>query len=448
MRHRRVLALSLIACLTFNARPSRAAEDEEPTTGPKRPARPVFSVEVKTAYRYSSEVDFAVAAPVTPDFLRPGETTLHLRTPDAGGSFEVSNVALGVAHDLTPDIAAAVKVHVLDLHARNPSSTRERVFVREAWVRFGHKYEALAAAPGSSFYALVGLAPRFSKQQVRQFESYGLWGTAVGRFEQTQLQVGGSFGKAVYWRAHVANRNPVFLRDTNALAGDNGTPERVPGSVDPIFESGFPILYDTLPQDVTGEVELGGGLGVRILDEDGENGVDVLGWYFRGQLEDRARIRNTFYEGDLELLRGNHLALDFSGDDKTEYGANLEAKFGRLHLFGQYVQQEIAGLERNGLEAEAALRVPLGGLFLSGDRPVLNWVSFAFRYSNVDNQFTIPKGFVAPSMGWDWRKFDFGIRVGIIRDVDLTAEHSRHDMITAKGTFHPDETLVTLRVGI
>jgi len=39
--------------------------------------------------------------------------------------------------------------------------------------------------------------------------------------------------------------------------------------------------------------------------------------------------------------------------------------------------------------------------------------------------------------------------MGLLRDVDLTVEFSRHDMIVPTvGTLHPDEFLVTLRVGL
>ena len=56
-----------------------------------------------------------------------------------------------------------------------------------------------------------------------------------------------------------------------------------------------------------------------------------------------------------------------------------------------------------------------------------------------------PPGFVAPSTGWDWRKFDYGVRIGIVRGLDLTAEYARHDATTRRGFVHPDEWLVTLR---
>jgi hypothetical protein len=48
---------------------------------------------------------------------------------------------------------------------------------------------------------------------------------------------------------------------------------------------------------------------------------------------------------------------------------------------------------------------------------------------------------------WDWTKVDAGFRVGIVREVDLTAEYSWNDARARTTTLHPDEALVTLRVG-
>jgi hypothetical protein len=50
----------------------------------------------------------------------------------------------------------------------------------------------------------------------------------------------------------------------------------------------------------------------------------------------------------------------------------------------------------------------------------------------------------APSVGWVWKKYDFGVRVGIVRGIDVTAEYQRNT--TWFDTLHPDEALVTLRL--
>ncbi len=398
--------------------------------------------EIKLNARGSSPEEVRVTTPTGVVFER---------TVSPHGSFEISDIVLIGEADLTPDIAAKVELHFLDLYNRNPTSTDEKIAVRQAWLRLGQKYEPFRKVPGTSVYLQMGKAPRFSKQLVRRLESYGLWGTAVGRLEEIGVEAGGTFGKFVYWRAHVVNGNPLFMRDPNALAGDNGTPDREPGrNVPTVYQSGFPILYDTKAGDLNfrGKFQYGGGLGFRFLSDGGRNGVDVLGWYFRRTLADRVAIDGTFYSGDLRLLQGLLTpSLPLQGRDKIEYGANLEARFAGASLYGQIVRQEIAGLVRKGFEVEVAYRIPLNGLFVSGDSPVINWVAPTLRFSSIDNQFSAPPGFVAPSFGWDWEKTDYGLRVGILRGVDLTAEYSRHAATARTRTVRPDEFLMTLRAG-
>ena len=86
----------------------------------------------------------------------------------------------------------------------------------------------------------------------------------VGRFEMPQVQAGGALGSHAYWRAQVGRGNPLFYRDTNVLAGDNGVGAR--GSTAPVaYETGFPILYDAKMDelDTHGQLEWGVGLGLR-----------------------------------------------------------------------------------------------------------------------------------------------------------------------------------------
>jgi hypothetical protein len=366
------------------------------------------------------------------------------------GSAEISNVALIGEADFTPDISAKVEIHFIDLYNRNPTSSDDRVFLREAWVRFGKKYEPLQPQPGTTLYLQLGKAPRFTKQVVRRLESYGLWGTAVGRFEEMGAEAGGSLGPLLYWRASVASGNPLFFRDPNALAGDNGTPERTVGSTTPVvYQSGFPILYDAKTNDVNlnGKFQFGGGMGVRLVDPATKNGVDIVGWYFHRTLADRAPIRGSFYGGDLRLLQGFAVPLPYSGNEKWEAGANLEARYGPVHLYGQYVYQNIAELVRKGFEFEASWRIPLNGLFASGDESVVNWIAPTVRYSKIDNEFEIPIGYVAPSVGWYWDKYDAGVRIGIIRGIDLTAEYALNNATAPTRVLHPNEFLLTLRAG-
>ncbi|MFN7989602.1 MAG: hypothetical protein U0529_19160 [Thermoanaerobaculia bacterium] len=374
------------------------------------------------------------------------------RTPDPGSSFEVSTVNLIGEGELTKSLFAKVEIHFIDLYNRNPTSTADEVRVREAWLRFGKRIDGLKPWDGTSFYLQAGKAPRFAKQLTRRLESYGLWGTAVNRFEEIGVEAGGTLGNVLYWRAAAANGNPVFMRDPNALAGDNGTPDRTDLARlgESPYNSGFPILYDAQANDarLSGRAQVGGGLGLRVVSADGKKGIDVLGWIYHRQLADSVPIEGTIYAGDLDTIDGvPPRSLPIDGRDKTEGGVNVEARWERLSLFGQYVYQDLAGLVRKGYEVEAGYRFPLNGLFAVGDQPWFNWVQPAVRVSRIQNDFSAPAGFAAPSFAWDWTKVDFGVRVGIVRNVDLTAEYARNDMKTKGGVLHPDELLVTLRAG-
>lgn len=436
-------ALVILPALSLAAAPLRAQEGL--LGGTLASDKLKLTAEVKVNGRSSSDVSFVF----TPAAVgRP----IEMRTVSPHGGFEIQNLALTLEARFTPGITAKAVVHVLDLYNRNPSSSDDRIFLREAWGRFGTKYEALQVPPGSSLYLQIGKAPRFSKQIDRHLESYGLWGTAVGRFEEVGAELGGSLGKNVYLRASVASANPLFFRDTNALAGDNGSPERA--SFDTAdkspYNSGFPILYDAkaLDSPFQGSYQYGGGLGTRFrFGSEGRDGVDVLAWVFRRSLADHVTLRGTIYSGDLDLLHGfpGGVSLPVSGNEKIEYGANLVFRLGGLNLFGQVIRQEIAGLVRKGYEAEAAFRIPLYGLFASGDQSVINWIQPVVRLSQITNDFDAPAGFVAPSMAWDWFKLDGGLRIGIVRGVDLTAEYARHDMILKTRVLHPDEFLATFR---
>jgi hypothetical protein len=411
-----------------------------------------FWMEAKAHARHSTDLETRLFFPFPPDFIPAGRTDIKQRTVDPGGALELSNVAFLGEGEVSPGVAAKVSVHVLDKYNRNPTSSDERVFVREAWIRFGRRPAALEGERGSPLYVLAGLAPRFSKLETRGLETYGMWATAVGRFENPQLQLGGALGRHVYWRGQAGMGNPLFFRDTNVLAGDNGTPQHVPGSVDPFFESGFPIFYDAKVSDLTtnGRFEWGAGLGVRKGGEDDAPGFrfDGLLWYFHRTLADQARLPGTFYEGDLDLLRGVGFPLPFEGDDKHDLGINVAARAGRFRVDGQLVRQGIAGLVRRGFDLEAAAVFDLPGLFLVGETPIGNWLRPVLRVSIIDNLFDSPREYPALSVKWDWRKYDVGVRMGLLRGVDLTLEYSRHDMIVRDETLHPDEVLVTLRFAL
>src|SRR5262249_53918783 len=110
----------------------------------------------------------------------------------------------------------------------------------------------------------------------------------------------------------------------------------------------------------------------------------------------------------------------------------------------QIVDQTIAGLRRSGLETEIGWRAEVPG-FLLGETPVVRWVQPTVRFSMIDNHFEAPPLYPAPSVAWDWRKLDLGVRVGIIPGVDAVAEYAYNDVSTHPGKLHPNEFLLTLR---
>jgi hypothetical protein len=430
----------VIVCAVLSLAAVGQAQTPAPSPSPQPSTSSEFRLrlEMKTHARFSRDV-------------QPGQSQVFERTVDEGSSLELSNLAVSGEGRLSSGVSAKLELHFLDLYNRNPTSSDDRVFVREAWLRLGPKQEWFEPLEGTNAYLQFGMAPRFTRITARPLESYGLWSTAVGRFEQMQLQFGGSIGSRVYWRAQVGNGNPLFFRDPNALAGDNGPPERVPGNVRPAYQSGFPILYDTKAPDlnVRGRFEWGAGLGYRRAGaEAGPSDLEVLAWYFRRSLADEARIRGTFYGGDLDLLRGVAFPLPFVGRDRSELGLNFGARSDRWRLVGQLVRQDIAQLVRRGFEIEGSVLFGLPEALQVDETPIANWIRPVIRVSFIDNQFTAPFEFPAPSVAWDWLKWDIGARLGLLRDVDLTLEYARNSARTGTETLHPDEVLLTLRVGV
>ncbi len=434
------ISLALLALL-FSGRVVAQEKDKVETPPPVavQPEEFHFGGEIKAGYRWSE----ALESPIfTPAFQVRG----LMRTPDSGSSFEIQHLAVSGEGEVTSGVFAKFEVRFLDLYNRNPISTDDKVFVRQAFVRFGEKPEVLSDEPGSKFYALFGMAPRFSKQTTRHLETYGLWGTAVGRFEQPQLEIGASLGPHFYARAMVGSGNPLFLRDTNVLAGDNLSD--APSNPKATYELGFPILSDANVGElnVKGHAETGFGLGGRWGGSESSR-LDVLAWYFGRRLADSARFRGTDYLGELSVLRGAGFPIPTTGDKRHEWGVNVQGKTRGLRLFGQWVDQDLAGAGRYGVEAEVAYIFRLSGLFLVGESPFGNWIQPTFRFSWTHNQFTIPVAYPRLSVGWPWKKYDFGLRVGLVRNVDLTAEYAFHQVFrtAALPNLPMKEFVMTLR---
>ncbi len=430
------------------AQEEAAAEEEAPSaSSPKLE----FGLEAKANFRHSEDNRFPVSLP--PQFLPPGQPVVFEETVSAGSHFELSNVTLFVDAAWGDGLAAHGKVDFIDLYDRNPTSTDKKVDVDEAWIRFGVEPEPAVLATRSGVYLKVGKFPKFERQDDRHLESYGLVSTAFNRFEDAGAELGINLGRHFYLKASATQGNPVFIRDPNALAGDNGTPERQqqPTKPNTAFQSGIVILYDAEIEDVDvdGELETGAGVGFRLADEEGRNGLDVLAWGYRRKLAETVDLEGTFYGGDIDVLNGPFdvdPALPIKDDDKQEAGANVWLYWGGFSFFGQYVDQELAGLPRTGIEGEVAWRFELPLVWAVGDRQLFTSVAPAVRYSKLDNDFRNQRPTSAPSLAWDWEKIDAGLRIGVFSGVDLTVEYADNRFILGSGAKRENnEFLATLR---
>ena len=402
--------------------------------------------ELKAHGRWSEDDRFPLAFPFPPDFVPKGQPDVAMQTVSPGASLEVSKALLHLDVEMPRSIAAHIKIGFIDLYGRNPTSTDQTVNVEEAWVAFGRKRGWLEPFSGSSLYLLFGKAPKFERQPFRRLESYGLVSTALNRFNDIQVQAGGSLGSHAYVFGQVSVGNPIFMRDPNALAGDNGTDP--PPDPDPKLHSGFPILYHAEVEELSydGRFEYGGGGGLRFVSADLRRGLDVLGYYYERRLADGARLRGTFYKGDLRLIDGSGTAgigLPITGDRRDKYGASADLRLGELSAFAQLAHETIAGLPRTGYELEAGYRIVFGDLADPSD--LFPAIQPAIRYSRLVNDFKAPPLFVAPSFAWDWAKLDAGVRVTILKRLDLTLEYAHHDIKASRKIKH-DEALATLRV--
>jgi hypothetical protein len=426
--------------------PAQESDAPPPSSRPKLR----LGLEAKGNYRQSTENRFPVPFPFPPEQLPPGQTRGFEATVDAGSHFEVSNVSLFGDAAWGSWLTAHAKIDFIDLYDRNPTSTGQKVDVDEAWVRLGAEPLPATLAARSGAYLKLGKFAKFERQNDRHLESYGLVSTAFNRFEETGGELGAHLGRHVYLKLRAAAGNPVFMRDPNALAGDNGTPELLHPNPDPSLKSGIVILYNAHDAnfDLHGKLETGAGIGWRLADEEGQNGLDLLAWANRRKLAKTVTLHGTFYGGDIDLLNGpfDRFSFAITNNEKREAGGNVWIYFGGLSLFGQYVDQDLAGLPRTGLEGEAAWRFDLPLVWAAGGRQLFTFIAPAVRYSRLDNAFRNPKQTPSPSFSWDWQKIDLGLRCGLFPGVDLTAEYADNRFILATGARRSNnEYLTTLR---
>lgn len=411
-----------------------------------------WGFEGQANYRYSEDKAFPVKFPFDSSQLPEGQDVGLLETVDPGSHVELSILTLRLTATLGRSIEAHAKVDFIDLHERNPTSGDKDVDVDELWVRFGRETPPARLAEGYGAYLKIGKFGHFERQNDRHLESYGLVSTAFNRLEDTGLEAGFDLGRHLYFKASATQGNPVFIRDPNALAGDNGIDELLQGpNPDPALGSGIVILYDAEVEDldVDGKLELGAGLGWRWEDSSGTGGGDVLVWAYRRDLADTVDLKGTFYGGDLDILLGplNLFPLPVTNDRKEEVGANFWFYRGGFSFFAQYVDQDLAGLGRIGYEGEVAYRFDLPVRWAVAGRQLFPSIAPAFRYSKLDPDIVGgDEAYPAPSVRWDWEKYDIGVRLGILSQIDLTLEYAANRFVLGSGkTASNDEFLTSLR---
>lgn len=442
------LALRLVASIAVALGPgalaasaaTQGAAPSEPENGPSLR----FGVEAKSHYRDSDHTRLP-----TPFFVA-GEQ-VFMETVSPGRHVEVSVVTLFLDARWGELLSGRVKLDLLDLHDRNPTSTDRNLAVDEAWLRFGRETlpGLLPASPGA--YLKIGKFGKKERQNDRHLETYGLAATAFNRFEDVGIEAGADLGRRLYLKGSLTQGNPLFMRDPNALAGDHGTPARLdPGPPEPALGTGIPILYDARLEDFSarGDLQKGVAVGARLGGDGSALGAEVMVFGYRRELADTVPIHGSRYGGDLDLLLGpgNQLPFPIEGRRKEEVGANLWIYIEGFSFFGQYVDQEIAGLPRIGWETEVAWSFELPVRWAVAGRQLFPFVAPAVRYSFLDPRFEGPPVTPSPSFSWEWSKLDAGVRLGILPGVDLTVEYARNRFILRSGReVANDELLTTLR---
>lgn len=399
-----------------------------------------YRFELRGNFRDSHEERFALKFPFPPEFLPVGQTVGFEQTVDPGRHAELSvaQVRLDLAYRQL--LTAHVQFHGQDKYRRNPTSEDRKTDFDELWVRLGPKPEFLERPSGTSAFVQFGKFPHMERQPIRLLESYGVASTAFNRFEDVGVMAGGSFGQNLYWRLTGTSGNPLYFRDTNALAGDNGVKAllQLPHP-DPRLKSGFPIFYNAETEGYalkTKQMQFGQAVGYRWQNDAQTFGFDAIAFHYRRAMPFEEHLTGTFYGADIDLLDGPDgagISLPIHGNRKEETGARVYMEWQHLTAIGQFTKQQIAGLHRQGEEVEIGYQ--------------FGRVQPAIRWSALQNSFKGPRTFVAPSVWWNWIKIDYGVRVNIIRNTDLTVERARHN-IAAPVKLDLGETLVTLRVRV
>ena len=399
-----------------------------------------FRFEAKVNFRDSQQ---AIAFPPPLPSFEPNTLTPILETVDEGANAEVSLISVAGKWQFAESWQLSFKVDAVDLYDRNPTSTDDEIDIDNFILRYGDTVTATNIPSSNNYYVQLGKFKKFEQQRERRSESYGLVSTAFNRFEDSGIEAGFDLPSGLYGRFSFTTGNPLFLRDTNALAGDNGTQQSLEEfSLSSELNSGFPIFYDAEVEDfdLSSDPELGLGLGYRWHSNNKNQKLDILAFHYERDLSETRELTGSFFGGDLDLFQldeipgSEQIRLPFSGNEKTESGVNLWYNYGDFSLFSQYVDQDLAGLDRDGFEVEVSYAFKWHTNII----PVI-------RYSELNNNFSSPAGFATPSLQWNWRKIDYAINVDITDNLRLIVEYADNEIETGGRIIDQNEFLMTLR---
>jgi hypothetical protein len=416
-----------------------APQEQAPALEAAAPARRFkLGVELKANYRHSSDVRFDYPLP---DGIHTQETV------DPGSHAEVSMLALLADYDPAPLWHAHLRFNGVNLYYRNPTSTDHQYDLAELWLRFGRETGAAVVPERAGGYLKLGKFQRPERHLERPLESYGLVATAFNLFEDAGLEAGADLGRYFFAKAMVSQGNPLFVRDPDALAGDQADLLRV-GSTSKL-NSGNTILYDTHVEHLDfARPEIAGYVGARLGEPGGLYGLELMAWGRRRKLASSVDLPGSPLGGDLATFSplGSPI-VPFRGDRKQEVGANLWLDLRGVSLFAEYVNQTVAGLGRSGIEVEASWKIELPLALAAGGHQLFSYIAPAVRGSKLHNRFYNVDPTPEASLAWDWQKLDAGVKIGLWHEIDLTVEYSYNRIFLAPHFYVPsNETLGTLRI--
>ena len=406
--------------------PTPVAAQEDPAAAPTPAVELTWGIEVKAHFRDSEPSRFASPFPFTLDQLPRGQSRAFLETVDPGEPLRVlgrHSVRRGRAGKHPRGARQAGRHRPL---RPQPHLDRSQGRPRRGLGAVRPRERARPSPEPRGVFARIGKFGKFERQDDRHLESYGLVATAFNRFEDLGVEARPGPRPPRLPQGSVTQGNPVFLRDPNALAGDNGTPERRLAAARRARArlSGVPILYDAEVEDLDfGEVRgAGAGLGLRFANDDGSRRPRRarLGLPARaGGDASSSRARSTAATSTCStgrsaaaLSRGSlpiraptsRSSAPMSGCTAAASRSSASTSTRRSPVWTAAASRP---RRRGASSCRSSGRVAGRQLFPS--------VAPAARYSKLEPEFRRAAAHSRrPAVRWEWEKCDLGVRLAIV----------------------------------